>query len=255
MSTAPGTTGDVVTKSIRLLAAQGYHATTVDKLAQATGVSRATFFRKYGSKEEIVFADHASNLERLEQLLSRPSLSAQAGLAEGVQLVFRHNLDHSDRAIARHHLLQQVESLRDRELATSHRYERLFQGFLRRVLPENADQRVTAVALASATVAVHNAYLRTWLRDPQANNGEQLAAGLNQRIGWLCTAFGLSPGAGRIASAPRQPEAAASASPVVVVLQEGADPREAAEQTARTVYEALATGRRQSNSRSETNTP
>lgn len=255
MSTAPGTTGDVVTKSIRLLAAQGYHATTVDKLAQATGVSRATFFRKYGSKEEIVFADHASNLERLEQLLSRPSLSAQAGLAEGVQLVFRHNLDHSDRAIARHHLLQQVESLRDRELATSHRYERLFQGFLRRVLPENADQRVTAVSLASATVAVHNAYLRTWLRDPQANNGEQLAAGLNQRIGWLCTAFGLSPGAGRIASAPRQPEAAASASPVVVVLQEGADPREAAEQTARTVYEALATGRRQSNSRSETSTP
>lgn len=255
MSTAPGTTGDVVTKSIRLLAAQGYHATTVDKLAQATGVSRATFFRKYGSKEEIVFADHASNLERLEQLLSRPSLSAQAGLAEGVQLVFRHNLDHSDRAIARHHLLQQVESLRDRELATSHRYERLFQGFLRRVLPENADQRVTAVSLASATVAVHNAYLRTWLRDPQANNGEQLAAGLNQRIGWLCTAFGLSPGAGRIASAPRQPEAAASASPVVVVLQEGADPREAAEQTARTVYEALTTGRRQSNSRSETNTP
>ena len=255
MSTAPGTTGDVVTKSIRLLAAQGYHATTVDKLAQATGVSRATVFRKYGSKEEIVFADHASNLERLEHLLSRPSLSAQAGLAEGVQLVFRHNLDHSDRAIARHHLLQQVESLRDRELATSHRYERLFQGFLRRVLPENADQRVTAVSLASATVAVHNAYLRTWLRDPQANNGEQLAAGLNQRIGWLCTAFGLSPGAGRIASAPRQPEAAASASPVVVVLQEGADPREAAEQTARTVYEALATGRRQSNSRSETNTP
>lgn len=255
MSTAPGTTGDVVTKSIRLLAAQGYHATTVDKLAQATGVSRATFFRKYGSKEEIVFADHSSNLERLEQLLSRPSLSAQAGLAEGVQLVFRHNLDHSDRAIARHHLLQQVESLRDRELATSHRYERLFQGFLRRVLPENADQRVTAVSLASATVAVHNAYLRIWLRDPQANNGEQLAAGLNQRIGWLCTAFGLSPGAGRIASAPRQPEAAASASPVVVVLQEGADPREAAEQTARTVYEALATGRRQSNSRSETNTP
>ncbi|WP_223286148.1 TetR/AcrR family transcriptional regulator [Kocuria atrinae] len=152
MSTAPGTTGDVVTKSIRLLAAQGYHATTVDQLAQATGVSRATFFRKYGSKEDIVFADHASNLERLEQLLSRPNLTAQAGLAEGVQLVFRHNLDHSDRAIARHHLLQQVEGLRDRELATSHRYERLFQGFLRRVLPENADQRVTAVALASATV-------------------------------------------------------------------------------------------------------
>ncbi|MFC3480493.1 TetR/AcrR family transcriptional regulator [Kocuria carniphila] len=255
MSTAPGTTGDVVTKSIRLLATQGYHATTVDQLAQATGVSRATFFRKYGSKEDIVFADHASNLERLEQLLSRPNLTPQAGLAEGVQLVFRHNLDHADRAIARHHLLQQVESLRDRELATSHRYERLFQEFLRRVLPENADQRVTAVSMASATVAVHNAYLRTWLRDPRANSGEQLAAGLNQRIGWLCTVFGLSAGPGRIASVPRQPEQAASSSPVVVVLQEGADPRAAAEQAARSVYDALVAAQGQSNSRSETNTP
>lgn len=255
MSTAPGTTGDVVTKSIRLLATQGYHATTVDQLAQATGVSRATFFRKYGSKEDIVFADHASNLERLEQLLSRPNLTPQAGLAEGVQLVFRHNLDHADRAIARHHLLQQVESLRDRELATSHRYERLFQGFLRRVLPENVDQRVTAVSMASATVAVHNAYLRTWLRDPRANGGEQLAAGLNQRIGWLWTVFGLSAGPGRIASVPRQPEQAASSSPVVVVLQEGADPRAAAEQAARSVYDALVAAQGQSNTRSETNTP
>lgn len=253
MSTAPGATGDVVTQAIRLLAEQGYHATTVDQLAQAAGVSRATFFRKYGSKEDIVFADHTSNLERLEQLLNRPNLTPQAGLAEGVQLVFRHNLDYADRAIARHHLLQDVESLRDRELATSHRYERLFQGFLRRALPESGDQRLTAVSLASATVAVHNAYLRTWLRNPRITTGEQLAAGLNQRIGWLCTAFGLSPGAGRLAGAPRQPEAA-SVSPVVVVLQEGADPREAAEQTARSVYEALVTARGQSTARSETNT-
>ena len=69
MSTAPGVSGDAVTTAIRLLAAQGYDATTVDQLAHATGVSRATFFRKYGSKEDIVFADHASNLERLEQLV------------------------------------------------------------------------------------------------------------------------------------------------------------------------------------------
>ena len=255
MSTAPGTTGDVVTKSIRLLAAQGYHATTVDQLAQATGVSRATFFRKYGSKEDIVFADHASNLERLEQLLNRPTLTPQAGLAEGVQLVFRHNLDHADRAIARHLLLQQVESLRDRELATSHRYERLFQGFLRRVLPENADQRVTAVSLASATVAVHNAYLRTWLRDPRAASGEQLAAGLNQRVAWLCAVFGVSVGPGRAGGVQRQAESAASAPQVVVVVPEHQDPRAVAEQTARAVYDALAQGTGQSSSRSETNTP
>lgn len=255
MSTAPPKNGDVVTASIRLLVAQGYHATTVDQLAQATGVSRATFFRKYGSKEDIVFADHASNLERLEQLLTRPNLNPQAGLAEGVQLVFRHNLDHAGRAIARHHLLQQVADLRDRELATSHRYERLFQGFLRRVLPEGPDQRVTAVALASATVAVHNAFLRTWLRNPEKTGGEQLAAALNQRIGWLCTSFGLSSAGTRGGAQGRAVEQQVPATQVVVVVRDGDDPQNFAEDTARAVYDALAPGQGQSSSRSETRTP
>ncbi|MBX4334414.1 hypothetical protein K4G90_22230, partial [Mycobacterium tuberculosis] len=36
----------------------------------------------------------------------------------------------------------------------SSRYERVFHAFLRRVLPQSPDRRVTAVALAAATVAV-----------------------------------------------------------------------------------------------------
>ncbi|MEX5312672.1 TetR family transcriptional regulator [Kocuria marina] len=242
MSTAPGVSGDAVTTAIRLLAAQGYDATTVDQLAHATGVSRATFFRKYGSKEDIVFADHASNLERLEQLLNRPHLTAQAGVSEGVQLVFRYNLDHADRALARHRLLQRVEALRDRELATSHRYERVFREFLRRVLPDGPDRRVTAISLASAIVAVHNAYLRTWLHDPQAADGERLAAGLNRRIAWLCTLFGLSFVPGRPVQQLRSADDGAGPAPVVVIVPEGVDARDVAERTARSVYEALAPG-------------
>lgn len=238
MRAEPESTVDVITRSIRLLAKQGYHATTVDQLAEAVGISRATFFRKYGSKEDMVFADHVSNLEHLDRLLCRPGLSPHAGLGEGVHLVFRHNLDHAERAVARHHLLQQVEGLRNRELATSHRYERLFQDYLRRVLPEGPDQRVTAVSLASATVAVHNAYLRTWLRDPRPSIGEQLSAELHQRIGWLCAGFGVAaPGARDVV--PDQGAHATSTPPVVVVLHGGTDPASVADQAARSVYEAL----------------
>ncbi|MBK4121311.1 TetR/AcrR family transcriptional regulator [Kocuria rhizophila] len=192
MSEASAVTEDVVTRSIRMLADHGYMETTVEQLAQAAGISRATFFRKYGSKEDVVFADHAATLERLEALLQRPGLSPQDGLVEGAQLVFRHNLDHAQRAFARHDLLQRVESLRDREIAMSSRYERVFHAFLRAALPDSPDRRVTAVALPAATVAVHNAFLRTWLRGPRPGQGEQLAAALSRRVGWLCALFGVT---------------------------------------------------------------
>ena len=254
MKQADGAQEDVVTRSIRMLADHGYLETTVEQLAQAAGISRATFFRKYGSKEDIVFADHAATLERLELLLDRPDLGVRAGLAEGAQLVFRHHLDHPGRAVARHDLLQGVESLRDREIAMSSRYERVFHAFLRRVLPVSPDQRVTAVALASSTVAVHNAFLRAWLRDPGAEHGERLVRSLHRRVAWLCASFGVA------AHQPARPFAAdvsfdpagvrfgedddaaapsAGAAPIVVVVPEGGDPAEAAEQAARSVYEAL----------------
>ncbi|MFK4336581.1 MULTISPECIES: TetR/AcrR family transcriptional regulator [unclassified Kocuria] len=252
MSETHGAAVDVVTRSIRMLADHGYTETTVEQLAQAAGISRATFFRKYGSKEDMVFADHAATLQQLELLLRRPGQSLEASLTEGAQLVFRHHLDHRDRAVARHDLLQRVESLRDREIAMSSRYERVFHAFLRRVLPESPDRRVTAVALAAATVAVHNAHLRTWLRSPRSAHGEQLVGALSQRIAWLCGVFGV----GRASVAHpvdltflppdltvRFDDAAAppfpAPAPVVVVVPQGEDPAAVAERTARSVYEAL----------------
>ncbi|PWQ87057.1 TetR family transcriptional regulator, partial [Enterococcus faecium] len=65
MSETHGAAVDVVTRSIRMLADHGYAETTVEQLAQAAGISRATFFRKYGSKEDMVFADHAATLQQL----------------------------------------------------------------------------------------------------------------------------------------------------------------------------------------------
>ncbi|MBX7556450.1 hypothetical protein K1Y78_53430 [Streptomyces sp. tea 10] len=115
-------------------------------------------------------------------------------------------------------------------------------GTLRRVLPDGPDRRVTAISLASAIVAVHNAYLRTWLHDPQASDGERLAAGLNRRIAWLCTLFGLSFVPGRPVQQLRSADDGAGPAPVVIIVPEGVDARDVAERTARSVYEALAPG-------------
>ncbi|GEO96043.1 TetR/AcrR family transcriptional regulator [Kocuria turfanensis] len=235
MTETPRATPDVVTGSIRLLAEQGWEATTVDRLAQAAGISRATFFRKYGSKEDIVFADHAANLERLEQLLARsgaaPGADPAVALREGVLLVFRHHLDHRERALARNALLRQVPQLRDRELITSHRYERVLQRYLRSALPETPARATLATALSAAAVAVHNAYLRGWLRAPDTDPSAELAAQTERLARALVAGFG-HPGA-----APAGEPTAARARPAVVVTV--LDPAADTEQVLASVRDAL----------------
>ena len=67
VSTAP----DAMAVAIEVLATRGYELTTVSDLADAVGMSRSTFFRRFGSKEDIVFADHDVLVDRMDDDLRR----------------------------------------------------------------------------------------------------------------------------------------------------------------------------------------
>src|SRR5262245_46277860 len=54
---------------MELFAERGFGATTVDDIAEAAGVSRATVFSYFATKEEIVFGDAASAVDALEARL------------------------------------------------------------------------------------------------------------------------------------------------------------------------------------------
>ncbi|HJP78700.1 MAG TPA: helix-turn-helix domain-containing protein [Pseudonocardiaceae bacterium] len=54
-----------------LFAAQGYAETTVEDIASAAQVSRASFFRYFGSKEDVLAADDNSRRERFVAALAR----------------------------------------------------------------------------------------------------------------------------------------------------------------------------------------
>ena len=56
------TRDDIEAAAIELFERHGYAATTVEQIARQAGVSQATFFRHFGSKEEVLFANEQDNV-------------------------------------------------------------------------------------------------------------------------------------------------------------------------------------------------
>ncbi|GAA1729310.1 hypothetical protein GCM10009809_26090 [Isoptericola hypogeus] len=180
------THAQAVDAAIDLFSRKGYEQTTVEEIADAAQVSRATFFRRFRSKEDVIFADHELLLEEVVVLLAETRPEARASEESGraperawdpatdpylevcraARLVFDHHVGQRETSIARHRLLQQVPALRDRELVTTHRYERAFTAYLRDTLPPDRSMTTMSIAFAASVVAVHNAILRRWLRNP-----------------------------------------------------------------------------------------
>lgn len=169
------TSSAVPDAALRLLVEKGFDATSVDALAQAAGISRSTFFRRFGSKEEMVFADMETIIHHLEAVLATSSAGPVAALVHAGLTVFDQHTARPEAAGLRHRLLLDVPSLRDRELVSIHRYERVFRNHLRdRGLYELPHGRTLCIAFASGVVAVHNDHLRRWLRDPAATKRVEL---------------------------------------------------------------------------------
>jgi hypothetical protein len=143
-------------------------------------------------------------------------------------MVFDHHVGQRETSLARYALLQQVPALRDRELITTHRYERAFTHYLRDTLPPERSTSTASIAFAASVVAVHNAILRRWLRTPSLELRPELEeAFADLRRAAVLGAAGHAPVGG---SAPLGRRV------VVTVVEGGAGPDE----VARAVRDALA---------------
>lgn len=238
--------GPAVAAAIELLVRQGYDATSVDDLADATGISRSTFFRKFGSKEDIVFADHDRILARVQELLSCTTAAPLRSVVDAALLVFDHHMGNRETSLARYELLRRVPALRDRELVMTHRYQRAFRSHLQAALPEDENRELTAVAFAAAVVAVHNSILRRWLRaavDREHTEGEareteaqELTARLARDLGALADTFAGGPARVPASQAAGAPSAESGRPAVVVAVL---DPAAGTEQILQAVRDAL----------------
>jgi AcrR family transcriptional regulator len=162
--------------AVELFLAKGYEETTVDEIAEAAGVARRTFFRYFRTKEDAVFPDHDECLRRVERFLAAadPTQPPLAVVGATTGLVLAMYTDDPAAAVRRYQLTRQVTVLREREIATTSRYQRVLTDYLHRRSGGLPRARLADEVAAAAMVAAHNYVLRQWLRD--GGKGDAAAA-------------------------------------------------------------------------------
>jgi AcrR family transcriptional regulator len=161
---------------------RGYEQTTIDDIAERAGLGRATFFRHYRSKEDVIFPDHDRLLAQVrDRLLISGHVTTLAAVSDAVRLVLLHYLGEGDLARRRYVLTSKVPALRDREIASVARYQRLFREFITEQT-DDKDQPASlrAELMAAAVVAAHNHVLRRWLRGESPDPVGEVDAAMRQ---------------------------------------------------------------------------
>nr|WP_209270684.1 TetR/AcrR family transcriptional regulator [Streptomyces sp. NEAU-H3] len=170
--------------AFQLFDERGYEGTTVDEIAERAGVGRTTFFRHYRAKEDVIFPDHALLLERISSRLATSRTdTALTAVSEAVRLVLLHYVDEGEVARRRYRLTSSVPALRDREIASVARYQRLFKEFLARWMGDAPGAALRAELMAACVVSAHNHVLRRWLRGEAADPMAEVDTALREVLG------------------------------------------------------------------------
>ncbi len=193
---------ELAAAAMELFATKGYEATTVDEIAAQAGVARRTFFRHFRSKEEAIFPDHDDTLVRAEAVLNAAPAHEHPldTVCRGIKEVMKMYAAQPEISVARYKLTREVPTLREAEIASVARYERLFTRYLLGHFDEHAheddanDDPLLAEVAASAVVTAHNHVLRRWLR---ADGQGEVEAELDHAFAIVRRTFGTGIGAGR----------------------------------------------------------
>ncbi|MDJ0394647.1 TetR family transcriptional regulator [Rhodococcus sp. G-MC3] len=153
----------VAKEALDLFAVKGYDATSVDDIAEASGISRRTFFRQFRGKDDVIFADHEILLAQAAEFLSGTHPDPWIAVCEAAQLVFERFTGWKEYARLRYQVVHDNPALRDREIVTVFRYERLFVDYLREAIPEHS--HLETIQFCASVTATHNYVLRRMIRD------------------------------------------------------------------------------------------
>ncbi|QIB42686.1 TetR family transcriptional regulator [Streptomyces aureoverticillatus] len=231
---------ELAAAAMELFASKGYEATTVDEIAAAAGVARRTFFRHFRSKEEAIFPDHDDTLIRAEAVLNAAPAHEHPldTVCRGIKEVMKMYAASPAVSVERYRLTREVPTLREREIASVARYERLFTRYLLGHFDEHAhhhgnDDPLLAEVAASAVVTAHNHVLRRWLR---AGGQGDVEGQLDHAFGIVRRTFGTGIPAGRDTVPPSGAATVSDGGEVLVTVARTDAPLE---EVMRTIEKAL----------------
>ena len=161
---------DVEKAALELLAVRGFDDTSAEEIAAAAGISRRTFFRYFGSKNNIPFGNYAALLRELEEwLLSQPDDRPMFEVI--VEAVVRFNRVHTDGPVAhreRMELIMHTPALRANAALVNAEWQGVLARYAARRMGEPPEglgpQLVAHVSLGAASAAYEQ-----WLRDESSD--------------------------------------------------------------------------------------
>ena len=111
---------------------RGYEQTTIDDITERAGLGRTTFFRHYRSKEDVIFPDHDLLLEQVARAAAHlePGHRPDRGLGCGPPGAAALRRTRATSPAAGTRSPAGCPALRDREIASVARYQRLFREFI-----------------------------------------------------------------------------------------------------------------------------
>lgn len=164
----------LVTTALELFNERGFDAVTIDEIAERAQVSPRTFFRYFGSKEAVLFADQDEILELMraaitERPADEPPLRA---LQEALVVVTEHYAENRAQHLQRARLAETGAAIASYQRAVLQpRWEEMLAGAVAERLGVSVDQDVRPRLLSGVAIAVMSSAGGAWLasdgrRDP-----------------------------------------------------------------------------------------
>lgn len=167
---------DIETAALELFEKQGYDATGVDEIVSLAGVSRATFFRYYPSKEEVLFTNEVDAVAEMEAHIAERDDPRQclAALGPPMTRFGRGLLDgESSEGQRLTRLVMTTRELEARSMRMRLRWER---GIARQLARERKEEHPIGsdILLANLAVACLGAALWVWKASPEETSIDRI---------------------------------------------------------------------------------
>ncbi|GLY32201.1 TetR family transcriptional regulator [Kineosporia sp. NBRC 101731] len=164
------TTDEISAVALRLFDARGFSETTVDDIASEAGVSRATFFRYFRSKEEAALhelIDLSGAMDRRSRASSAVAPTLPALTECTADLLARVTPQQMAHYAVLRKLIEREDALRQAADAHAHALAERIRSRL--LATEQGHDRLATRVLAETTVALLQATLDEWVDSPESD--------------------------------------------------------------------------------------